>query len=82
MEHGIPVPSNEKEEEEDECDVHDILCNHKLLQDNYSKFPGYYEEAYIDLGSHSTSPDSMQGSMVQKKNKLLMHPDKRVGFPF
>ena len=82
IEHGIQVPSNEKEEEEDECDVHDILCNHKLLQDNYSKFPGYYEEAYIDLGSHSTSPDSMQGSMVQKKNKLLMHPDKRVGFPF
>ena len=82
MEHGIPVPSNEKEEEEDECDVNDILCNQKLLQDNYSKFPGYYEEAYIDLESHYTSPDSIQESMVQKKNKLLMHPDKRVGFPF
>ena len=82
IEHGIQVPSNEKEEEEDECDVNDILCNQKLLQDNYSKFPGYYEEAYIDLESHYTSPDAIQESMVQKKNKLLMHPDKRVGFPF
>ncbi len=75
--------------DQEESDLHDSLCNQKLLQDNYSKFEGYYEEAHIDLGSisHSSSGGpggtmQSQDSMVHKNNKLLMHPDKRVGFPF
>jgi hypothetical protein len=66
---------------EDECDVHDKLCNPKMLQDNYSIFPGYYDEAYIDVGIQSFS-SFVRGPVVRKKNRGLMHPDTRVGFPF
>lgn len=70
--------------EEEECDVHDRhdrLCNPKMLQDNYSTFPGYYEEAYIDVGIQSFG-GVVPGPVVHKKNRGLMHPDTRVGFPF
>lgn len=72
---------DEEENDNGDCIAHDSLCHPKVLQDNYSKFPGYYEEAYIELGPHFTD-SAGSGTVVQKKNKLLMHPDKRVGFPF
>lgn len=72
----------EGKEDEEECDVHDSLCNQILLKDNYTTFPGYYDEAYVDVGAKSSGLDGMQQTAVQKKDKLLMVPDKRVGFPF
>lgn len=65
-------------------DVHDVLCNKKMLEDNYSSFKGYYEEAYVELGTSSRSLASHSpGPVVCKKNgPRLMQPDKRVGFPF
>lgn len=70
------------EEDELDCDVHDTLCSQKMLQDDYSSVPGYYEEAYIDVGIQSLSC-FLPGPVVHKKNRGLMHPDKRmVGFPF
>jgi hypothetical protein len=67
----------------DGYDVHNVLCSKKMLQDNYSSFPGYYEEAYVDLGTSSFSKDLGPGPVVYKRNgSTLMMPDKRVGFPF
>lgn len=80
MQHTVLAHRNYKIEEE-ECDVHDKLCNPKMLQDNYSIFPGYYEEAYIDVGIQSFS-GFVPGPVVHKKNRGLMHPDTRVGPPF
>jgi len=77
----LHLKSSNAMEQDDDCDVHDSLCNQKMLQDTYSAFPGYYEDAHVDLGTHSTSGFS-PGPIVQKRNHLLMHPDKRVGFPF
>lgn len=71
----------ETEAEGDECDVHDALCNQKMLEDNFSTAPGYYEESFVDLESHLTS-GTLPGPVVQKRSRSLMHPDKRVGFPF
>lgn len=68
------------ERHEEEIDVHDTLCNTKLLEDNFSR-PGYYEDAYIDLGFHSSGKFTA-GPIVHKVNHNLMTPDKRVGFPF
>lgn len=62
--------------------LHDCLCHPKILQDNYSAFPGYYEEAFIDMGYGGVSGGTLPGPVAQKKNKTLMRPDKRVGFPF
>jgi hypothetical protein len=68
------------ERHEEEIDVHDTLCNTRLLEDNFSR-PGYYEDAYIDLGFHSSGKFTA-GPIVHKVNHNLMTPDKRVGFPF
>jgi hypothetical protein len=70
---------NKMDRHEEEIDVHDILCSTRLLKDNFSQ-PGYYEDAYIDLG-HSLGK-STTGPIVHKVNHNLMIPDKRVGFPF
>lgn len=75
------------EEEDERCnDIHDVLCHKKMLQDNYSSFPGYYEEAYVELGTPSSTKSGTggfgPGPVVCKRNTTLMHPDRRVGFPF
>ena len=74
------------ENEDKRCyDVHDVLCNKKMLQDSYSSFPGYYEEAFVDLGTceRSVGKGHGPGPVVCKRNGSgLMQPDKRVGFPF
>ena len=81
----------QQQQEDERCnDVHDVLCHKKMLQDNYSSFAGYYEEAYVELGSSSSSPSMRNnnegghgpGPVVCKRNTTLMHPDRRVGFPF
>jgi hypothetical protein len=71
----------EREEEEKEDDV---LSDCKVLKDSYSKIPGYYEEAFIDIGTNNLNSYSnfSPGPVVYKKSLELMHPDKRVGFPF
>lgn len=86
MQHSIMMSQRsreiEGESEEYEIDVHDSLCNRKMLQDNYSTYPGYYEEAFVDLGAQSANRFD-PGPVVQKVEQFeLMHPDKRVGFPF
>lgn len=66
---------------DDGCNLHDCLCHPKILEDNFSIFPGYYEEAFIDMGRDGVG-SVLPGPVVQKKNRTLMPPDKRVGFPF
>jgi len=61
-------------EDEEYIDVHDVLCNKKMLLDNYSIFPGYYDEAYVDLG--------MNPVVCKHNGSKLLDPDRRVGFPF
>lgn len=68
------------ERHDEEISVHDSLCNTRLLEDNFSR-PGYYEDAYIDIGFHSQGKFT-KGPVVQKVNHNLMTPDRRVGFPF
>lgn len=68
-------------EYDDGCNVHDCLCHPKILEDNFSVFPGYYEEAFIDMGRDGVG-SGLPGSVVQKKHHMLIPPDKRVGFPF
>eukprot|EP00553_Chaetoceros_curvisetus_P011245 CAMPEP_0204635148 /NCGR_PEP_ID=MMETSP0717-20131115/30918_1 /ASSEMBLY_ACC=CAM_ASM_000666 /TAXON_ID=230516 /ORGANISM="Chaetoceros curvisetus" /LENGTH=376 /DNA_ID=CAMNT_0051653809 /DNA_START=40 /DNA_END=1170 /DNA_ORIENTATION=- len=73
-------------EDEEDVDLHDTLCNKKMLKDNYSVAPGYYEEACVDLGAN-TSNNFNPGPVAHKRNLnhnsgQLMHPDRRVGFPF
>jgi len=71
------------DDDEEEIDVHDTLCNWKMLKDNFSTFPGYYDEAYVDLGAHSTMSHFNPGPVVHKGDDFgLKDPDKRVGFPF
>lgn len=94
MEYNELLRQAMQQQEDERCnDVHDVLCHKKMLQDNYSSFPGYYEEAYVELGSSSSpSSSSMKknngggghgpGPVVCKRNTTLMHPDRRVGFPF
>jgi len=73
------LKERDEEEKEDE-----VLSDCKVLKDKYSKVPGYYEEAFIHLGTNHLNPYSnfAPGPVVYKKNEELMHPDKRVGFPF
>uniref|UniRef100_A0A7S3PXY1 Uncharacterized protein n=1 Tax=Chaetoceros debilis TaxID=122233 RepID=A0A7S3PXY1_9STRA len=77
------VLSRVEEEDGDEIQLHDSLCSKTMLKDNYSEAPGYYEDAYVDLGTLTTSTFP-PGPMVHKRNRpnQLLHPDKRVGFPF
>jgi len=63
-------------------EVDDALCSKDILDDRFSSAgPGYYEEAYINMGRRP-------GPVVVKKNSMtygggtLTDPDKRVGFPF
>jgi hypothetical protein len=66
-------------------DVHDILCNKEMLKDNYSSFPGYYEDALVEFGATTSSSSAVigPGPVVCKRiSSKLMQPDKRVGFPF
>jgi hypothetical protein len=52
------------------------LCPMRLLEDDYSLIPGYYEEAIIDLRRSSIGT-------VQKRNRnKRSNPDFRVGYPF
>lgn len=74
-----------KTPDEQVCDLDTTLCSKQVLRDNFSIFPGYYDEAFLDLGNATKSPGnsfSIPGSVVYKNSKILMDPDKRVGFPF
>lgn len=75
------ISENNSTDQDDNVDIHDGLCNSRLLEDNFSAEPGYYEYAYIDQGI-PTSSRHMNGPIVQKLNNDLLNPDYRVGFPF
>lgn len=72
------------EDMDQDCGFNSTLCSDLVLRDNFSLFPGYYDEAYLDSSSATVpgKPYSIPGSVVQKTSKRLMDPDKRVGFPF
>mmetsp|Transcript_29151 Transcript_29151/g.44076 ORF Transcript_29151/g.44076 Transcript_29151/m.44076 type:complete len:504 (-) Transcript_29151:187-1698(-) len=77
--------SEEKDFETDQdCDFNTTLCSELVLQDNFSLFPGYYDEAYLDSGNAEGTRNSfsISGPVVQKTSECLLDPDKRVGFPF
>mmetsp|Transcript_17808 Transcript_17808/g.21778 ORF Transcript_17808/g.21778 Transcript_17808/m.21778 type:complete len:516 (+) Transcript_17808:710-2257(+) len=81
MEHSIFLREAMQEDDND-YDVHDMLCNRKVLQDTYSSFPGYYEEAYIDLGHSYPTTTGADPVVMKRSGSALIEPDSRVGFPF
>lgn len=78
--------SFQEDEDDERYGVHGLLCSKKMLQDNYSIIPGYYDQAHVDLGmavSYSYSSNVGPGPVVFKRNdSTLIQPDSRVGFPF
>lgn len=79
MRHTILANRKHSEDDEEDRDLRDGLCCQKMLQDNYSETPGYYDEAFIDVGINTMN---YAGPVVHKRNYKLLQPDKRVGFPF
>jgi hypothetical protein len=63
-------------------DLDDTLCCETILLDRFALNPGYYEEAFVDLGFGESQTFLSTYSLVHKKNTTLIHPDYRVGFPF
>ncbi len=70
------------EQDDKHYDIHDVLCNKTILQDNYSSFPGYYEEAQVQIGTSSSSGIGPGPVVCKRSGSTLIQPDKRVGFPF
>ena len=69
------VPCNDNEAD-------DNLCSKSILDDRFSAAgPGYYEEAYINIG-HRPVPVVAKKSLKTSGGGTLADPDKRVGFPF
>jgi hypothetical protein len=69
-------------DEPDMENLDDDLCCETILQDRFSLAPGYYEEAFVDLGFVERQTFLSPYNLVHKKNTTLMDPDYRVGFPF
>jgi len=80
LEFRVALYREEDQDSDDEENEHvGELSTPKLLQDDYSSPPGYYDEAIVDLGM-----DTFPGAMVAQKRSLhrLFDPDARNGFPF
>lgn len=58
------------------------LCTREMLDDHFAREgPGYYDEAVIDTGFRGFSYQEL--FVARKRNpRVLLEPDKRVGFPF
>jgi hypothetical protein len=82
--HSNPIPQHYTAD--DHIDPTSNICYEKILDDKYSALPGYYDEAYVHVGSVYNRSDTSfsPGPVVYKKNsdRRLLNPDKRVGFPF
>lgn len=70
------------EQDDKHYDIHDVLCNKTILQDNFSSFPGYYDEAQVEIGTSSSSGIGPGPVVCKRSGSTLLQPDKRVGFPF
>jgi len=84
MEYSVLLKEALQQQQQDDKhdDIHDVLCNKKVLEDSYSSFPGYYEEAQVQIGTSSSSGIGPGPAVCKRSGSTLMQPDRRVGFPF